>query len=163
MERWQEFARQVIQVEMELSGVYEAARTAGRENYPVLAIRGLSDIVGFARDGQWTAYACKTAAAYAAAYCVRVSSTLKRTCPPAVCTIAVCLINRTQRTPRIGQAQSLARLPHRHQHWQFGRRDSLSSRLKKPGPLMLPRGFHFKSRSKKPAQRFESWEVDKGE
>jgi nucleoside phosphorylase len=67
LERWQEFARQVIQVEMELSGVYEAARTAGRENYPVLAIRGLSDIVGFARDGQWTAYACKTAAAYAAA------------------------------------------------------------------------------------------------
>lgn len=67
LEEWQESARHIVQVEMELAGVYEAARTANRENYPVLAIRGLSDIVGFARDSHWTGYACKTAAAFAAA------------------------------------------------------------------------------------------------
>jgi nucleoside phosphorylase len=64
LKTWQESARHIVQVEMELGGVYEAARTLGRENYPVLAIRGLSDIVGFARDGNWTGYACKTAAAF---------------------------------------------------------------------------------------------------
>ena len=67
LKEWQRSARQLIQVEMELAGVYQAARTAGREDYPVLAIRGISDIVGFARDSDWTAYACKTAAAYASA------------------------------------------------------------------------------------------------
>lgn len=67
LEEWQESARHIVQVEMELGGVYEAARTANRENYPVLAIRGLSDIVGFARDSHWTGYACKTAAAFASA------------------------------------------------------------------------------------------------
>jgi nucleoside phosphorylase len=65
--QWQQSARQVIHVETELSGVYEAARTAGRENYPVLAVRGLSDIVGFARHADWTGYACETAAAFALA------------------------------------------------------------------------------------------------
>jgi nucleoside phosphorylase len=67
LKRWQQNARQIVQIEMELAGVYEAARTAGRENYPVLSIRGLSDIVGFKRDPNWTGYACKTAAAFAAA------------------------------------------------------------------------------------------------
>jgi hypothetical protein len=65
--RWQDSARQVVHVETELSGVYEAARTLGRENYPILAVRGLSDIVGFTRDPEWTAYACQTAAAYTVA------------------------------------------------------------------------------------------------
>jgi nucleoside phosphorylase len=67
LSQWQQSARHIVQVEMELGGVYEAARTGGREDYPILAIRGLSDIVGFARDSQWTEYACKTAAAYASA------------------------------------------------------------------------------------------------
>ncbi|MFZ0749130.1 MAG: hypothetical protein WAM70_07205, partial [Pyrinomonadaceae bacterium] len=64
---WKQSARHIIDVEMELAGVYEAAKSAGRENYPVLAIRGLSDIVGFARDPDWTGYACKTAAVFASA------------------------------------------------------------------------------------------------
>lgn len=67
LEKWQESARHIVQVEMELAGVYEAARTAGRENYPVLAVRGLSDIIGFSRDPNWTGYACKTAAAFTSA------------------------------------------------------------------------------------------------
>lgn len=67
LKTWQESARHIVQIEMELAGVYEAARTAGRENYPILAVRGLSDIVGFARDKDWTEYACKTAAAFTSA------------------------------------------------------------------------------------------------
>jgi len=58
-------ARQVVAVEMESAGVYRAA--SGR-NIPSLAIRGLSDVVGFARDPRWTSYACHSAAAFTAAF-----------------------------------------------------------------------------------------------
>jgi nucleoside phosphorylase len=51
---------------MELGGVYVAGQRINRQ-YPVLAIRGISDIVGFKRDDEWTKYACKTAAAFAIA------------------------------------------------------------------------------------------------
>ncbi len=64
LEQWQESAKQIKAVEMELSGVYTAARRMDRE-YPILAIRGISDIVGFERDSGWTSYACNTAAAFA--------------------------------------------------------------------------------------------------
>ena len=64
---WQQSARDVCAVEMELGGVYEAARQVDRE-YPVLAIRGISDIVGFRRDPLWTLYACKSAAAFTEAF-----------------------------------------------------------------------------------------------
>lgn len=67
LQQWQESARQVTHVETELAGVYAAARSAGRQNYPLLAIRGLSDVVGFRRDPAWTAYSCGTAAAIASA------------------------------------------------------------------------------------------------
>lgn len=60
---WQQFARQTQAVEMELGGVYQAARRNNRE-YPILAVRGISDIVGFRRDDSWTAYACHSAAAF---------------------------------------------------------------------------------------------------
>ena len=61
---WQEYARGVAAVEMELGGVYLAARGI-RRDHPILAIRGISDIVGFKREEQWTKYACATAAAFA--------------------------------------------------------------------------------------------------
>lgn len=61
---WLKVARQVVAVEMESAGVYRAAHGA---QVPVLAIRGISDIVGFKRDARWTRYACHTAAAFAAA------------------------------------------------------------------------------------------------
>lgn len=58
--------RSVLAVEMEAAGVYEAARRSNRF-YPVMVIRGISDIVGLQRDERWTAYACQTAAAFTAA------------------------------------------------------------------------------------------------
>jgi nucleoside phosphorylase len=64
MSQWQEYARAVAAVEMELGGVFLAARQIDRE-YPILAIRGISDIVGFKREDEWTKYACCTAAAFA--------------------------------------------------------------------------------------------------
>jgi nucleoside phosphorylase len=64
MSQWQEHARAVAAVEMELGGVFLAARQINRE-YPILTIRGISDIIGFKRDEQWTKYACATAAAFA--------------------------------------------------------------------------------------------------
>jgi nucleoside phosphorylase len=60
---WKKTARSVRTVEMELAGVYRAARTKNRE-YPILAIRGISDIVGFKREEAWTSFACYTAAAF---------------------------------------------------------------------------------------------------
>ncbi len=59
-------ARSLRCVEMEAAGVYRAARRAERE-YPVLVVRGLSDVVGFRRDDAWTRYACHTAASFTAA------------------------------------------------------------------------------------------------
>lgn len=60
---WRKVARQVVAVEMESAGIYKA--THGR--VPFLAIRGISDVVGFERHPDWTAYACETAAAFARA------------------------------------------------------------------------------------------------
>jgi len=62
---WLKIARQVVAVEMESAGIYKA--THGRD-VPFLAIRGISDVVGFRRDPDWTAYACETAAAFAQAF-----------------------------------------------------------------------------------------------
>ncbi len=61
---WLEHARDIKAVEMELPGVYEAARHQAGD-HPVLAIRGISDIVGYKRSPEWTAYACLTAASLA--------------------------------------------------------------------------------------------------
>jgi nucleoside phosphorylase/tetratricopeptide (TPR) repeat protein/uncharacterized protein with HEPN domain len=61
--QWQKAARDVTHVEMELGGVYQAAwRT---KITPVLAIRGLSDIVGYRRSADWTDFACQAAASFA--------------------------------------------------------------------------------------------------
>ncbi|HUI88724.1 MAG TPA: hypothetical protein VLX61_08340 [Anaerolineales bacterium] len=60
---WHETARHISVVEMELAGVYLAARNIDGQ-YPVLAIRGISDIIGFERVREWTAYACQSAAAF---------------------------------------------------------------------------------------------------
>lgn len=60
---WLKSARAVYNVEMELGGVYLAARYGGNQQVRVLAIRGISDIVGLHREEQWTQYACHSAAA----------------------------------------------------------------------------------------------------
>ena len=67
--------RAVLAVEMEAAGVYEAAY--GTPHYPVMAIRGISDIVGLQRDRRWTAYACQTAAAFTYALIMTLSSQIK--------------------------------------------------------------------------------------
>ncbi|HVV51103.1 MAG TPA: hypothetical protein VHO06_15650 [Polyangia bacterium] len=61
---WIETARHLLAIEMESGGVYRAAR----ERCPMLAIRGISDIVGFKRNDAWTQYACASAAAFARAF-----------------------------------------------------------------------------------------------
>ena len=61
---WIQTARHLLAVDMESGGVYRAAR--GRVH--MLAIRGISDIVGLKRDRNWTVYACATAAAFTKAY-----------------------------------------------------------------------------------------------
>lgn len=58
---WLKSSRDIKGIEMELAGVY---RAAARDQKPVLAIRGISDIVGYKRSPEWTSYACNTAAAY---------------------------------------------------------------------------------------------------
>ncbi len=61
---WISTARGIQAVEMESAGVHRATR----DNTPMLAIRGLSDIVGFRRQEAWTKYACAVAAAFTCAY-----------------------------------------------------------------------------------------------
>lgn len=63
LKEWLSFSRDLKAVEMELPGVYEAARS-NQGDRPVLAVRGISDIVGFKRSPEWTAYACLTAASF---------------------------------------------------------------------------------------------------
>lgn len=55
-------ARHASAIEMEFGGVYTACRYAGSGNTRALAVRGLSDIIGYRRSPDWTAFACKTAA-----------------------------------------------------------------------------------------------------
>jgi nucleoside phosphorylase len=61
---WLKTARHLRAIEMESAGVYRAAN----ERCPMLAIRGISDIVGLKRDDDWKIYACRTAAAFTCAY-----------------------------------------------------------------------------------------------
>ena len=61
---WIQTARHLLAVEMESGGVYRAAR----DRCLMLAIRGLSDIVGLKRDDAWTKYACASAAAFTRSY-----------------------------------------------------------------------------------------------
>jgi nucleoside phosphorylase len=61
---WITTARSLLAIEMESAGAHRATR----ERVPMLAIRGLSDIVGFRRSEAWTKYACGSAAAFTKAY-----------------------------------------------------------------------------------------------
>jgi len=75
--QWRKTARHAVGVEMELGGVYLAARYGGNGNTRVLAIRGVSDIVGYKRAPQWTEYACRSAAAFA--YALITSGRIRKT------------------------------------------------------------------------------------
>jgi len=62
--QWLGTARKLAAVEMEAAGVYRATR----ERCAMLAIRGISDVVGLQREERFTKFACQTAAAFARAY-----------------------------------------------------------------------------------------------
>jgi nucleoside phosphorylase len=64
-ELWRKTARHASGVEMELGGVCRAARYSVDGQTRVLAIRGVSDIVGYKRAPEWTDFACRSAAAFA--------------------------------------------------------------------------------------------------
>lgn len=67
-EQWKQVARSLAGVEMELAGVYEAVQNRSHtQDCRLLAIRGISDIVGYQRKPSWTPYACDTAASFALA------------------------------------------------------------------------------------------------
>jgi len=74
LQNWRRVLKSVAAVEMESAGVYLLCQ---RHPLPFLAIRGISDIVGWKRNEAWTLYACHTAAAYtkmlveAGVFCVR--------------------------------------------------------------------------------------------
>lgn len=61
---WLQTARKLLAVEMESGGVYRAAQ----DRCPMVAIRGISDIVGLKRDDEWAHFACDSAAAFAKAF-----------------------------------------------------------------------------------------------
>jgi nucleoside phosphorylase len=61
---WIATARNLLAVEMESGGVFRATR----ERCPMLAIRGISDIVGLKRADAWTKFACASAAAFTCAF-----------------------------------------------------------------------------------------------
>ena len=58
IQKWQQSARHLAGVEMELAGVYEPARRWNQE-YPILSVRGISDVVGLKRDEKWAKYASR--------------------------------------------------------------------------------------------------------
>ncbi len=63
LRHWQEASRKIQTIEMEAAGVFEAAARVDA-TYPVLVARGTSDVIGYRRDAEWTAYACHTAASF---------------------------------------------------------------------------------------------------
>ena len=64
---WLESARSILAIEMESAGVLQAAQQMDKQ-YPVMAIRGISDIIGLNRDERWTPYACQSAGAFTSAF-----------------------------------------------------------------------------------------------
>lgn len=67
LSEWLKFARDAKAIDMELAGVCTAMNNDSGRPVPFLAIRGLSDVVGYRRAPAWTAYACETAASFALA------------------------------------------------------------------------------------------------
>jgi nucleoside phosphorylase len=64
---WLASARGILAVEMESAGALQAAQQMDKQ-YPVMAIRGISDIIGLSRDERWTSYACQSAGAFTSAF-----------------------------------------------------------------------------------------------
>lgn len=68
-------ARNIRAVEMETAGVFQAAQQLRQKDYPVIAIRGISNLVGLKCDNVlWKQYACQSAASFAYAFLTADSS-----------------------------------------------------------------------------------------
>ena len=80
--QWLQNARGIAAIEMESGGVFQAAQRLRKQEYPVMAIRGISDIVGLQRDPLWTPYACHSAAAFTHALLTSDSSIFDTIRPP---------------------------------------------------------------------------------
>ena len=108
---------------MEAAGVYRAARSAERE-YPLLVVRGLSDIVGFKRSDEWTRYACHTAASFTSALLRVIAPLVKETSPyPLAPLTARPDLGRRERV-RVGRRPCHSTLP--TQPYFFGREKELA-------------------------------------
>jgi nucleoside phosphorylase len=57
-------ARHITHIEMEVGGAYIATHRAQPNEIPLLSVRGISDVVGFKRSGDWTQFACDSAASF---------------------------------------------------------------------------------------------------
>ncbi len=64
---WLQEARSIRAFEMEAAGVFQAAQQVQKQ-YPVMTIRGISDIPGLRREDGWKHYACHSAAAFTYAF-----------------------------------------------------------------------------------------------
>ena len=65
--KWLQTARSIQAFEMEAAGVFQAAEQLLKQ-YPVMTIRGISDIPGLSREDDWKLYACHSAAAFTYAF-----------------------------------------------------------------------------------------------
>lgn len=65
--KWLQAARSIQAFEMEAAGVFLAAQQPLKQ-YPVMTIRGISDIAGLIREEDWKLYACHSAAAFTYAF-----------------------------------------------------------------------------------------------
>lgn len=64
---WLNTSRDLGNVEMELAGVYDSVVHLKNELPRIIAIRGISDIIGYRRSNEWLNYACHSAASFASA------------------------------------------------------------------------------------------------
>ena len=99
---WIASARGLQAVEMESAGAHRATR----ERTPMLAIRGISDIVGYKRHEAWTKYACAAAAAFAVGY-LRTQPVPVRPQPAVEDARSTASVNRSASVPGTSE-QSLA-------------------------------------------------------
>lgn len=79
--QWLQTAHAILAFEMESAGVFQAAQGILHQ-YPIMAIRGISDIIGLERDNQWTKYACQTAASFTHAFVSSGIITPREQTPP---------------------------------------------------------------------------------
>jgi TIR domain/Phosphorylase superfamily len=109
--QWLQTARNILAVEMESAGVYQATQKI-QNQYPVMAIRGISDIIGLERDNQWTKFACQTAASFAYVFTtagiITPRENIRSSHVPAI--VSPSSPQRSMKTPRIQSVNQANRI-----------------------------------------------------